>query len=469
MSTTPDTATAAWVDGDGDGDGRGEMAGPPGSKRRSPLCPPPRISWRRYLPPLLVGLIVRFFIAVIAAQPRIPAQADQYYYRAQGELITHGYWWVLPGSVAHGAPGAPAAIHPPLFSGVLALADLLGFHGMVAQRGVLSVLSVTAIFCCGRVGARLPGKGTEVTVAWVAALLTGMWIYEGQDLSEAITVPLLAFTILMLYRLLERPTVPRAVMLGIAVALGALTRPELVVLVIVFAPIWFASFRWSVRAKLTLVFLAVIVVIVGPWVGRNLHDSRDPEFISENLGSVLVGSNCPSTYYGPGLGTWAARCGSTVVPPPGGQSTLDHLDQRIGVHYARAHLGRVPVVVAARFGRSLGVWPAPSAQVNWNATAGGVWPHWNSWLYLVTWWFSIPFVIIGAVSVRRDRMVVWPLVSLIILFFAVSMVLYADTRFASSCQPALAILVGVGLTRSWSAIGSTRGAHARVGADVLGV
>jgi hypothetical protein len=405
----------------------------------------PQTPWRFYLPPLLVGVTVRFCYALLAKQPPIPAGADQYYYRGQAELITHGYWWDVPGTVAKGSPGVPGIAHPPLFSAVLAVADFLDLHGMNAQRAFLCVIGVTAVVFCGRVGARLGGRTGEVVVTWVAVVLPGMWIYNGEVLSETVTVPLVAATILAFYRIREKPTPVRAVVLGLMVALCALTRPELLILVLVFAPLWIPTRPWLPRLALTTVFLVAVVVLVGPWVGRNLHDFRDTELMSANFGSVIVGANCGPTYSEPLLGAWDATCATVLHPPPGDASTVDSYYRHVGEHYAREHLSRAPIVAAARLGRAVGVWPAPAQAVTWNATAAGVWPRWASWLYLVTWLLSIPFVVVGAVNLRRRGVAAWPLYALIALYVVVSVVLYADPRFASSCQPALAVLVGVGL------------------------
>ncbi|HEX3564216.1 MAG TPA: hypothetical protein VHU17_02510 [Acidimicrobiales bacterium] len=415
------------------------------------------VRWLYYLPPLLVGLGIRLYYALGAAQPAVPKGADQYYYRSQAELITHGHWFVIPGSVVHGSSGVPGLAHPPLFSTVLAVADLIGLRGVDGQRAFLCVLSVIAIFCCGRIGARLPGRATEMTVAWVAAVLPGMWIYSGQVLSESITIPVVAGTLFALYRMWERPTHGRTAVLGLMIALCALTRPELLALAVVFAPLWLRSHPWKKRMTLTLTFLAVLVVLVGPWVGRNLHDFRDQEIMSANLGSVVVGANCNATYSGPLLGTWDSRCVSAVHPPPGDDSTLDHFYLAAGEHYIGKHTSRVPTVIAARLGRSLGVWPAPAQQVSWNSIAAGVWPRWSSWLYWVTWIVSIPFVLIAVVSLRRRRAMAWPLYVLIGLFFVVSAALNDNVRYASSCQPALAVLVGVGLTTAVSTVLNRQG------------
>lgn len=420
-----------------------------------------RPSWRLYIPPLLVGLAIRLSYSLVATQPPIPVGADEYYYRGQATLITHGYWWDVPGSVARGSPGIPGVAHPPLFSALLAVADWLDLHGMNGQRAFLCIIGVLAVIFCGRVGARLAGRTGEVAVTWIAAVWPGMWIYNGEVLSESLTVTLVAATLLVLYRLRDKATSARAAVLGIMVALCALTRPELLILVVVFAPLWLPARSRARRLSLTVVFLVSAAVLVGPWVGRNLHDYSHTEIISSNFGSVIVGANCGPTYSGPLLGAWDATCATSLRPPIGDASVLDTYYRSVGEHFAHTHLSRVPTVVAARLGRALGVWPTPSQAVTWNATAAGVWPRWSSWLYLITWLLSIPLAILGALSLRRRRMIGWPLYALIVLYFVVSATLYADPRFASSCQPALAVLVGVGLASVITALLRPHGAHAR--------
>jgi 4-amino-4-deoxy-L-arabinose transferase-like glycosyltransferase len=443
-----------WPDLAADAPGIGPV---PEIRRRSPRPAAELVSLaRRYALPVVVGLGLRLWFADGTTQPPLQPGADEYYYRGQAELITHGYWWVIPGTVGHGSTGIPGVEHPPLFSTLLAGIDEIGLHGVDGQRALLCVLSVTAVVCCARIAARLVGGRADVAVAWVAALFPGMWIYSGQVLSESITVPLVAGTVLALYRLRERPRYGRASVLGLLVALCALTRPELVVMVVVFAPLWFARTAVTRRLLLSVVFLAVIVAVVGPWVGRNMHDYKNSGFISANLGSVLLGANCSLTYSGPGIGTWNSLCGSVGPPASWNASQENNFEASIGESYARQNLDRLPAVVAARVGRSLGVWPAPAAQVQWNATAGGVWPLWSSWLYLVGWVLAIPMVVIAAVSLRRRHRKAWPLYSLLALFLVTSALLYANPRFASSCQPAVAVLVGIGLVRTVSLLSRVR-------------
>ncbi len=422
---------------------------------------PTRVSWWFYVPPLLVGLAIRLSYALLATQPPIPPEADQYYYRGQATLLTHGYWWDVPGSVAHGSPGIPGIAHPPLFSAVLAVADELGLHGNDGQRAFLCVIGVTAVIFCGRIGARLAGRTGEVAVAWVAAVWPGMWIYNGAVLSESVTVTLVAATLLAFYRFRERTSGLRAAVVGLMVALCALTRPELLILVVVFAPLWLPATSWARRLSLSVVFIASAAVLVGPWVGRNLHDYTHTEIMSANFGSVIVGANCGPTYSGPLLGAWDATCATSLRPPLGDASVVDSYYRNVGEHYARAHLHRRPDSRggAGRPGPRRVAHPDPGGDLERHG-GGRVAP-----LELV----AVPDHLVDLDSPRHNRGRQSPTTEhdrlaplcIDLLYFVVSAVLYADPRFASSCQPAVAVLVGVGLASIIRAGLGRQGAHVR--------
>ena len=72
------------------------------------------------------------------------------------------------------------------------------------------------------------------------------------------------------------------------------------------------------RARMGLAALAVgaSLLTVGPWVGRNLATFSDVTYISTGDGPVLLGANCPGTYYGPLIGLWSLSSRVTCRPDP---------------------------------------------------------------------------------------------------------------------------------------------------------
>jgi hypothetical protein len=76
--------------------------------------------------------------------------------------------------------------------------------------------------------------------------------------------------------------------------------------------------------------------------------------MSNQSAETIAGANCPTTYHGVGLGFWDVRC----LKPPG-SVTANEAEQAArwkttGLDYAKDHAGRIPVVVAARIGRTWG-------------------------------------------------------------------------------------------------------------------
>ncbi len=51
-----------------------------------------------------------------------------------------------------------------------------------------------------------------------------------------------------------------------------------------------------------------VVVVLAPWVGRNLVTFKDPTYISTGDGRALLGANCAQAYDGQGLGNWHIGC-----------------------------------------------------------------------------------------------------------------------------------------------------------------
>ena len=69
----------------------------------------------------------------------------------------------------------------------------------------------------------------------------------------------------------------------------------------------------------------MLLVLVAPWVGWNLHRFDKPVYLSSNIGLALAGSNCDPVYSGGGIGlTYLAPPCTLATRPKGDQSDEAH-------------------------------------------------------------------------------------------------------------------------------------------------
>src|SRR5207247_8125740 len=87
-------------------------------------------------------------------------------------------------------------------------------------------------------------------------------------MSETLFATLVALVLLCAYRLHDQPTSRRALALGLAIGLAALTRSEALFLI----PILALPLAWRMRrdfVRIALVTCLGTALLVGPWVVRN--------------------------------------------------------------------------------------------------------------------------------------------------------------------------------------------------------
>jgi hypothetical protein len=188
--------------------------------------------------------------------------------------------------------------------------------------------------------------------------------------------------------------------------------------------------------------LAAAVVLV-PWVVRNAVRVDAPTIATVSSGTAIGGANCDATYSGPAVGAWELGC-----THPERRSTLDEAawsrrTLRDGVHYAKSHVARLPVVVAARLARASGAWsPANQAAIEQLETRS------RRWQMLVVMSSLVVLVagVAGVVLLTRRRRPIAALVGLLASSAAVVAFGYGNTRFRAAAEPALLIGVAVCLT-----------------------
>ena len=388
------------------------------------------------------GLFVRLAFVLGITRFDEPV-GDQLYYSAQALTNARGEWFEQPF-----AQGMPAADHPPLTSFLLTpvtwLTEASGSF-VTAQRLTMTLIGVTSIVIMAMIGRLLAGDRVGTIAAVITAVYANVWVNDGLIMAETPTFFLVAISTLLALTYRRRRDIASLLGLGVTAGLLALTRPELAVVTVLGAALVFsvasADLSLATRSKRAALVLATSLVIVSPWILWNQSRFSDSVFISTNDGLTLAGANCDSTYYGD-VGSWDIWCAyETPVPIDADASTASKLMRRDGLAYLRDHIGRYPVVAAARIARVLSVGFIGS---NSNAGVSEGRPTWVSLLGVIQFWFIAVAATIGwrNVSNRSDR---WILLALLPVIVLVAMVANAYVRFRLPAEVGLIVLAAVGI------------------------
>jgi hypothetical protein len=400
----------------------------------------------------LLGLGVRLGYAF--ALPASHGAGDDVWYHTVANGLADGRGFTDPfvslgphGQRLLGTAGEriPTAFHLPLFPALLAVGSELGLDSYRAHQVIGCLLGAGTVAVAGLVGRRLAGERAGLFTAGAAALYLPLAVNDAVLRSESLYGLLIATTMLLVLRLRESPTAWRAAALGAALGLAALTRSEALILALLLAPLlWRAGGR---RARNLLVAAAAIAVVVLPWCVRNTVVFDRPVGLTTGAGSIVAGANIDTTYHGRLLGAWdplglyRTPAGRTVRRNEAVQSARWRGDAE---DYVGDHLGRVPVVIAARVGRTWSIYPlAPAAKVRF---ASDYYSHLHTAEYfvLLAYVVALALAVVGGVALRRSGGPLWLLVAPAVLVTLISVIGYGDTRFRQAADVSIAILAGLG-------------------------
>jgi 4-amino-4-deoxy-L-arabinose transferase-like glycosyltransferase len=404
----------------------------------------------------LVAFALRVAYALIADVPH--GLGDDLWFHSVANGLVDGRGFSDPfhsvgpdGVVAFGLYGAPiaTAFHPPLFPLLLAIPSLVGLDTYTAHQVFGCALGAAAVPVMGLVGRRLAGEAAGIAAAAIGAVFIPLMARDSLLLSESVYGLLIALALLAVLRLRERPTARRALELGVVIGLAALTRGEALLLVVILAvPAAFVAAERGRRLRTAALVCAATVAVCLPWCVRNSLEYDRLTLITTGDGSVIAGSNLPSTFHGPLLGSWDFR---GMARSPAGRRTDPNeavQSERLrkqGVDYALDHVSRLPVVLAARIGRTWELYPFdPRERFD---VAHDQFQHirtleYPAQLMLLAVWL---LAIMGGVRLRRDRQPLWPLLVPVVLVTLISVLGHGDPRYRHAADVSLVILAGVGL------------------------
>jgi len=163
-----------------------------------------------------------------------------------------------------------------------------------------------------------------------------------------------------------------------------------------------------------------------------------PFLISTNGEAIWASANCDRTYYTDQIGAWVLACYGPR--PPGDESEQAVAYRHRGLQYMRHHKGRLPVVMAARFGRLWDVYQ-PWSQGTFFSGLEGRRPG-ATHFGLIVYWLLLPFAFAGALLARRGR---WVLLAPVLMVTLVALATYGTTRFRMAAEPSIVLLAAVAL------------------------
>lgn len=276
---------------------------------------------------------------------------DEQFYHRVANFVSDGLGYISPAAYDAGAH-LPTAEKPPLYPLVLAAESKLGFTSFHSHRLLGAVLGMCTIVLIALVARRVGGPRLALIAAALVAVNPVLWKWDSHVLSEPLYAPLLALVLLAAYAVSDKPTGRRGALLGVAIGLAALTRPEALIFVPLLLLLLLVQQR-RVAAKPLAAMCVATALVLAPWLIRN-WSAFDRPLMSNQSGETIAGANCPTTYFGIGIGFWDVTCIKPIGTVTQNEAERVGAQKSTGIHYAEDHLGRVPLVVAARVGRTWG-------------------------------------------------------------------------------------------------------------------
>lgn len=397
---------------------------------------------------------------------------DAAFYELAARRLVEGGGFTNPYPFA--ADPGPAADHPPLTQVVLVPAAWPGGGDepiRLRMRFTMVLLGTATVVVVGLVGRAVRDEQTGLVAAGIAAVNPSLWMNDGLIMSETPATLTAAGLVGLAVMLRHRLRLGTAAAAGALAGLAALTRAELAVLFpALVLPAILAGPDRPRRWRAAGAAVAAAGVVVAPWVAFNLTRFEEPTLLSTGDGLVLRGANCDRAYFGEALGAWSVFCVLESLPiDPRSGYRVDLDEQSVsarrlrdeGLAYLGDHLGRLPVVVAARVGRLWSVFGVPQTAA---AEAEGR-PGWATWTGAAFTWVTVPLAVAGAVVLHRERRVLWPLAVPVAAVTVLAAVFYGTARFRAPAEPSLAVLAAVAVTSGMRARRPDAAGGAQAGAS----
>lgn len=398
----------------------------------------------------LLALAVRLAY-VLVLRPEVPFNSDAQSYHLLARNIADGRGYIAPYDWFLAGVSRPTAEFGPAHPALLSLPSLLGVTTVLGHQLFMAVVGSMTPVATAALGARVTARrAVGVAAGVVAAVHPLLFGSDGAIMSETTYTLLGVLVVLALLRVDAGARRWWAAAAGALVGLAVLTRGDgLLLLPLVVAPVLYARRRRIDRELLgQLGFVAAAaLLVIAPWVARNAARFDGRLVLSNNVGSLLNGSNCARTYAGERLGSWDFQCAYRSDLPSTNEAENSRFLREQGLHYLRSHAERLPVVVPARVARGWGLFH-PFQQARAEVNDARVYATQATGVVLD--WVLLPLFVLGVLRLRREGRSVAALVGPLLLVTLLMAGSYGNSRFRELAQPALVIGATTAVVSWWS-------------------
>jgi 4-amino-4-deoxy-L-arabinose transferase-like glycosyltransferase len=375
---------------------------------------------------------------------------DGLWYSLQAAIVGGGRGYLDPQTFFEAHREVATASFPPAWPALLGVVDAIGLGSREAFQVVGAVVGTATVVLTALLGRLAAGPAAGLVGAAIVALSPAMIASDGSLMADSLSVALLVVAAILCSRAMAEPRAPWFILLGLVGGLAVLTRNDSSIIVVLLAvTAAFGTARVPIRKAvgLTFVALGVAALLLVPWAVRNSIRFEQVVTTSTNLGSLVEGANCETTYEGSLLGMWDKHCLIETRRPGASEAEWSEAGVRRGFAHIRSDPERVPLVVSARLARGLGLWN-PYSQIPLEAEETrdeGF--QFAAWVYgLLTLLVAIPGAVV--LARRRGRRAL-PLAAMVVGTLVIIVLSWGNPRFRLPAEPALSLAAAAGLCALW--------------------
>jgi 4-amino-4-deoxy-L-arabinose transferase-like glycosyltransferase len=397
----------------------------------------------------------------LAVAPEKTDGGDPLFYHVTANVLAQGRGFPEPLNWLDSETHIASALHGPLYPVVLSLSSRLGGTTYVDHKFLSILIGTATVLLTALVAERLAGRRAAIAAGVLAAVYPNLWLIDSLLFPEGLFAMLTTAGVLLAYRWRDRPTIVRAIGLGVLVALAGLTRGEGLLLGVVLVAPWMLLDRalsWRERWRHLVVAGAACVLVLAPWTIRNLTTFEELVPLSTNGNELIVYANCDEAYNGRLIGFWSFRCQeehrAEFGEPSGDESEKARYWRDVGFDYAGDHLGEVPKVVAVRVLRQWELF-RPWQTVEFSTIENR--DKDSAAIGMAMYYVLVAGSVGGVVMLRRRRVPMLPLAAQAVSVTLTAAYAYGTVRFRAPVEPVLCVLAGVaavplvGRARGWLA------------------